>query len=118
GYYGSVLLMILCLLVIMNYDALGFTSESEATRVTFLLVGAWWIGFSLIPFKHLPQNPFGRKPTGNIWTNGYQEIRKVWKSLGEQRDLQNFLIAYFFYNMGVQTVMYLSALFGTDVLFL
>lgn len=116
GYYGSVLMMILSLILIMNYEAFGFPSSGDATRVSFLLVGAWWIGFSLIPFKHLPDNTFGRKPSGNIWTKGYQEIRKVWRSLAQQSDLKRFLIAYFFYNMGVQTVMYLSALFGTDVL--
>lgn len=116
GYYGSVLMMILSLILIMNYDAFGFSTSGDATRVSFLLVGAWWIGFSLIPFKHLPDNTFGRKPSGNIWTKGYQEIRKVWGSLAQQSDLKRFLIAYFFYNMGVQTVMYLSALFGTDVL--
>lgn len=116
GYYGSVIMMILALILIMNYEAFGFPSSGDATRVSFLLVGAWWIGFSLIPFKHLPDNTFGRKPSGNIWTKGYQEIRKVWRSLAEQSDLKRFLIAYFFYNMGVQTVMYLSALFGTDVL--
>ncbi|MGC1240515.1 MAG: MFS transporter [Chryseosolibacter sp.] len=116
GYYGSVLMMTLCLVLIMNAQRFGFAGEGEATRVCFLLVGAWWIGFSLIPFRYLPQNPFGRKPSGNIWTKGYQEVRKVWKSLSGQRDLRRFLSAYFFYNMGVQTVMYLAALFGTDVL--
>jgi MFS transporter, UMF1 family len=70
----------------------------------------------LIPFTLLPDNPYGQKPTGNIWTNGYQEIRKVWSSLTTQYDLKRFLLAFFFYNMGVQTVMYLAALFGTDVL--
>ena len=118
GYYGSVLLMILCLALIMNFERLGFSNESEATRVSFLLVGAWWIGFSLIPFKHLPENPYGQTPSGNVWTKGYEEIRKVWRSLALQRDLKRFLVAYFFYNMGVQTVMYLAVLFGTDVLFL
>jgi UMF1 family MFS transporter len=116
GYYGSVLMMILCLVMITNYKVLGFANDGEATRVCFLLVGAWWIGFSLIPFKALPENPFGLKPSGNIWTKGYQEIRKVWESLSTQGDLKRFLTAYFFYNMGVQTVMYLAALFGTDVL--
>lgn len=116
GYYGSVLMMVVCLILIMNHEFFGFASEGEATRVSFLLVGAWWIGFSLIPFKLLPENPFGRKPVGNIWTKGYQEVHKVWKSLSGQRDLKRFLSAYFFYNMGVQTVMYLSALFGTNVL--
>lgn len=118
GYYGSVLMMVLCLLLIMNFQFFGFSDEAQATRATFLLVGAWWIGFSLIPFAHLPENPFGRSPSGNIWSKGYGEIRKVWKSLSGQRDLKRFLIAYFFYNMGVQTVMYLAALFGTDVLML
>ncbi len=116
GYYGSVLMMVLCLLMIMNYQALGFQSDGEATRVCFLFVGAWWIGFSLIPFHALPDNPFGVKPSGNVWTKGYLEIRKVWRNLSGQPDLKRFLTAYFFYNMGVQTVMYLSALFGTDVL--
>ena len=118
GYYGSVLMMIICLLLIMNHEAFGFTNSAEATRVSFLLVGAWWIGFSLIPFRHLPDNPYGVRPSGNIWTKGYHEIRKVWKTLAGQRDLKRFLSAYFFYNMGVQTVMYLAALFGTDVLLL
>lgn len=118
GYYGSVLMMTLCLLLIMNHAAVGFANEGEATRVAFLLVGAWWLGFSLIPFKHLPENPFGRKPSGNLWTKGYEEVHKVWKSLSHQGDLKRFLFAYFFYNMGVQTVMYLAALFGTDVLHL
>ena len=116
GYYGSVLMMVICLLMIMNFRRLGFDTEGEATRVCFLLVGAWWIGFSLIPFAVLPENPFGRKPSGNLWTKGYQEVHKVWKSLSHQQDLKRFLTAYFFYNMGVQTVMYLSALFGTEVL--
>jgi UMF1 family MFS transporter len=118
GYYGSVLMLIICLVMIMNYEAFGLSNGGQATRVSFLLVGAWWIGFSMIPFKYLPDNPFGRKPSGNLWTKGYEEIRKVWKSLATQPNLKRFLIAYFFYNMGVQTVMYLAALYGTDVVHL
>ena len=116
GYYGSVLMMVLCMVLIMNYEFFLFSSEIEAMRVSFVLVGAWWIGFSFIPLRVLPHNPFGVQPSGNVWTKGYQEIRKVWRNLGNQPDLKRFLFAYFFYNMGVQTVMYLSALFGTDVL--
>jgi UMF1 family MFS transporter len=116
GYYGSVILMVICSILIMNFDTFGFAGEGEATRFSFLLVGVWWIGFSMIPFALLPENPYGQNPTGNIWTKGYEEIRKVWRSLKEQPDLKRYLAAFFFYNMGVQTVMYLSTLFGTDVL--
>jgi len=81
-----------------------------------LLVGLWWIGFSIIPFRLLPDNVYGRKSSGNVWTNGYNEIARVWNTLKELPDLKRYLVAYFFYNSGVQTVMYLAALFGTDVL--
>lgn len=121
GYYGSIILMVACLVLIMNYESFGFsgeTGERDATRVSFLLVGIWWIGFALIPLSILPDNPYNQKPTGNIWTKGYEEIRKVWKSLTHQADLKRFLWSFFFYNMGVQTVMYLAALFGKDVLHL
>jgi MFS transporter, UMF1 family len=123
GYYGSVLLMVVCLIVIMNPHTFGFTGSPKeagfnATRFTFLLVGLWWIGFSTIPFALLPENPYDQRPKGNIWTKGYAEVNKVWKSLKDQRDLKQYLTAFFFYNMGVQAVMYLATLFGTDVLHL
>ncbi len=123
GYYGSVLLMVLCLAIIMNAGTFGFPgtpgeAELMATRFSFLLVGLWWIGFSLIPFRILPENTNQRQAIHHIWANGYREIVKVWKSLRELPDLKRYLIAFFFYNSGVQTVMYLAALFGTDVLHL
>lgn len=118
GYYGSVILMVLCMVVILNYSSFGFSSEGLATRFTFLIVGLWWIGFSMIAFNVLPENPYGRKPSGKIWTKGYQEVLTVWRSLKNSPDLKKFLTAFFFYNMGVQTVMYLATLFGTDVLHL
>lgn len=112
GYYGGVLLMVVCLVLIMNPGWFGLPSESMATRASFVLVGLWWLGFSLIPFRHLPDNPFNRRPTGRVWLKGYWEIRKVWQNLKSQFALKRFLLAFFFYNMGVQTVMYLASLFG------
>jgi MFS transporter, UMF1 family len=124
GYYGSVVLMVLCLVVIMNAKSFGFTDSadstavSHATRFSFLLVGAWWIGFSLLPFSMLPDNIYRERPKGNIWAKGYVEISNVWRSLKEQKNLKRYLFAFFFFNMGVQTVMYLASLFGKDVLHL
>jgi UMF1 family MFS transporter len=116
GYYGSVLLMAICTVIIMYYDAFHFSSEAMASRFSFLLVGVWWIGFSLIPFSFLPDNIHTHKKTGNIITNGYRELKKVWYQLTDLPELKRYLWAFFFYNMGVQTVMYLATLFGTDVL--
>jgi MFS transporter, UMF1 family len=115
GYYGSVLLMIVCLVLILGHETFGIGS-GLASRISFVLVGLWWMGFTIIPLRKLPDNPYNRRPEGNTWSNGYKEIAKVWGSLSDQPDLKKFLVAFFFWNMGVQTVMYLATLFGTDVL--
>jgi len=118
GYYGSVILMVVCLFIITYFNSFGFSTEGDAVRFTFLLVGLWWMGFSMITFRYVPENPYGRKATGNIWTKGYDELLKVWRSLRASPNLKKYLAAFFFFNMGVQTVMYLATLFGTDVLHL
>jgi UMF1 family MFS transporter len=117
GYYGGVILMVICLALIMGLPPLGYNT-GHVTRFTFILVGLWWVGFSYIPFKVLPDNPYHRKPEGNTWVKGYFELRDVWNNLKNLPNLKRFLVAFFLYNMGVQTVMYLATLFGTDVLHL
>lgn len=54
GYIGSVVLLIICLLLI---QVVAKTPEETKiyTRITFLVTGAWWFGFSQYTFKHLPQ---------------------------------------------------------------
>jgi MFS transporter, UMF1 family len=117
GYYGSVILLVICLVIILGHDSFGLESQGLASRITFIIVGLWWIGFSIIPFMVLPDGDYQR-PKSDTWTKGYQEIRKVWQSLSDLPELKKYLWAYFFFNMGVQTVMYLATLFGTDVLHL
>jgi UMF1 family MFS transporter len=117
GYYGSVILMIICLVIIMNYARFGvFSDESHAMRFTFVLTGAWWLGFARLSFAFLPNT--ASKPQSNIFTKGYEELLKVWRALKKSPALKRYLFSFFFFSMGVQTVMYVSALFGTDVLHL
>lgn len=119
GYYGSVVLMIICLVIIMNYPLFGvFTDESHATRFTFVLVGVWWLGFSALVFVMLPQNSSRRNPESNLLAKGYRELMKVWGSLKQSPPLKRYLLSFFFFSMGVQTVMFLAPLFGTDELHL
>jgi UMF1 family MFS transporter len=116
GYYGSVVLMIICLVMIMNASAFGFSNAGAATRFSFLLTGIWWIGFAMIPFSILEEKPNRQRSQGKLVTKGYHELRKVWASLNDSSQLKRYLLAFFFFNMGVQTVMYLAQFFGTDVL--
>jgi UMF1 family MFS transporter len=116
GYYGSVILMILNLVVIQFWQVLQFPDEGTAVRFAFLTVGLWWIGFAQYTFYHLPESPNKQSDPGNIFLKGYQELHNVWNNLKIQPNLKRYLLAYFFFNMGVQTVMYLAATFGAKEL--
>lgn len=117
GYIGSVLQLILCLSFITLNDQLNWGLGDFPVRFSFLSVGIWWAGFAQITFRHLPEskNP-ERRPEHNIFFNGFHELKGVWNQLQHQISLKRFLRSFFFYNMGVQTVMYLAAYFASDVL--
>lgn len=112
GYIGSSLLLIFNLTMVLFPDWYGITSSDFSPRFSFLLVGVWWIGFAQITFARLPSNPYGKVATGNVLKKGYLELKKVWKSLARYPRLKLFLLSFFLYSMGVQTVMYVAALFG------
>jgi MFS transporter, UMF1 family len=115
GYIGSVLLQVICFLFIFFPQVLGGDKDSIVQyQASFLLVGLWWWGFGQFSLSRLPKSvPAG---TGDlehhILSKGYRELRKVWNELKHLAKLKRFLFAYFFYNMGVQTVMLVAALYG------
>ena len=113
GYIGSVLLLILNLAMIQAPSMFGLEEGSMPAKISFVLVGIWWAGFAQIPFKRLPEGIRKQRRVDQIWSKGYQEITKVYESLKELPALKRYLVAFFFYNAGVQAVMYLATLFGT-----
>ncbi|PWT78920.1 MAG: MFS transporter [Bacteroidetes bacterium] len=117
GYVGSVLQLILSLAFIMLNDSLNWGLGTLPVRVAFLSVGFWWAGFAQITFRNLPPSKKSeQKPEHNILTNGFHELKKVWQQLQVYPRLKRFLRSFFFYNMGVQTVMYLAVYFASDEL--
>ncbi|RKD14509.1 MFS transporter permease [Pelobium manganitolerans] len=119
GYIGSVLLQIICFVFVLKPDLFGITDASFPARLSFLLVGIWWIAFAYIPFSVLPKgSPNYNKIAKSKIASGYDELRKVWSRLSEMPVLKTFLVAYFFYAMGVQTIMLVAANFGEKILHL
>lgn len=118
GYIGSVLLQVICFVFVFQPQILGGNEDSTIQfRFSFLLVGIWWFGFALIPLSRLPKHPPRPvDPSKSALTNGYKELQIVWRQLGSIPVLKRFLTAFFFYNMGVQTVMLAAALYGKSEL--
>lgn len=115
GYIGSVLLMILCIVIIELNDMLHWNLGTWPERLSFLSVGAWWAGFAQITFRVLPPSRASEQhPEHNILINGFYELKKVWNQLTHYPVLKRYLLSFFFYNMGVQTVMYMATYFAAD----
>ena len=122
GYIGSVLLQIICFFFVLKPEWFGITDGTFPARLSFLLVGLWWAAFAQITFATLPKSiatppsPKGGQEENSIFTNGFIELKKVWHQAGQLPVLKRYLIAFFFYSMGVQTVMLAATLFGSQVL--
>lgn len=107
GYIGASLLLILCLILIMGEFI------PDAARWAFVLTGVWWLGFSQITFRGLPNNVYGHKPEGNRFAKGFKELKKVWQQFSDNKALKRYLASFFVYSMGVQTIMIMAVFFGT-----
>ena len=117
GYVGSVILQVLVLIPILMPDLFG-TTTGTATRIAFVATGFWWLGFAQIPFRRLPQDERSRMPVARAVRHGFRVVLGTWNRIRKRPLLAGFLTAYLFYNMGVQTIMYLATLFGTEELHL
>lgn len=116
GYIGSVILLIVNLIIYTYPESFGFSSALQATKFGFILVGIWWAGFAQIPFKYLQDKPTGAPFNKHLFLAGFREINKVLLSLKDNKVTSRFLFSFFFFSMGVQTVIYLAGLFGSDEL--
>jgi MFS transporter, UMF1 family len=111
GYIGSVLMQLIGFGLVVFLT----TKEDAATplKITFLLVGIWWVAWAQIPFARLPISAASdRKLKTHVLANGFLELKKVWDQLLHMPVLKRFLAAFFFYSMGVQTVMLVAIDFG------
>lgn len=112
GYVGSVILLIINLAVITFPTWFGLSAGSSLpVRLSFLMVGLWWIGFAQVSFRRLPKD--GEKPFSlKVLSKGYEGFNKVWQSVKQASNLKRFLFSFFFYSAGVQTVLALASLFA------
>ncbi len=116
GYIGSVLLQLICFVFVLKPELFGIT-VGKASQISFLLVGIWWVSFGWLAISRLPKGTGVKEVQHkNIFTQGYKEIHKVWIELKSLPVLKRFLVSFFFYNMGVQTVMLAATLYGKSEL--
>jgi MFS transporter, UMF1 family len=123
GYIGSVLLQVICFIVVFFPNAFGLFSNYEKdimpARISFVLVGLWWLVFGYISLARLPiASAKERHERKNVFTNGFGELKKVWSQVKHMPVLKRFLISFFWYSAGIQTVFLAATQFGAKELHL
>lgn len=111
GYLGSALLLIICLVFITIVD-------ESFTRYSFILVALWWIGFAQITFRKLPKSftQPAKKPSTKVLLHSHKELLLVGKELFKLRNLKYYLVSFFLFSVGIQTINYMATIFGKDEL--
>ena len=113
GYLGGGLLLAINLGVVTFHDSLGL-STTMAVRLSLLSAALWWAAFTFIPYRGIRnRKPVAveREPGGLV----RQSFGQLWVTLREMRRYPmtlTFLVAYLFYNDGIQTVIYSASIYG------
>lgn len=111
------MLLLLNLILVQLHAAFGLEKEMAA-RLSLLSAAVWWAGFTIIPISRLTNVP----PTHVVPEEGglvRRSFGQLWTTLKEVRGFpmtMTFLLAYLFYNDGIQTVIYSASIFGSKQL--
>ncbi len=114
GYIGGGLMLLIVFLMIQQHAFLGLPDKETATRIGFLLTGAWWFGFALPAFVWLKDVRVTIGSTHTLRTP--RDYLKTFADLRRYRELSRFLIAFLLYNDGIQTIIAVSAIFAREEL--
>jgi len=117
GYLGGGLLLVVNLATVLMHESLGM-SEGFAVRLSMLSAALWWAGFTLIPFLRLRNyKPYHVVPEpGGIVRQSFGQLWATLKDMKNYKVTWTFLLAYLFFNDGIQTVIASSSTYGAEEL--
>ncbi|MCX6457985.1 MAG: MFS transporter [Actinobacteria bacterium] len=112
GYAGGGLLLLLNLVLYAGYESFGVT-QGEAIRISLMSAGVWWAIFTIITVRGLRtlNRPVGAVGSQAL-TVGFKELKVTLKDVRKYPETLKFLIAYLFYNDGIQTVIAISGTYA------
>jgi UMF1 family MFS transporter len=114
GYIGGGIALLLVFAIIQGHSQLGLADKGSASRIGFMITGMWWLIFAV------PTYLFVRMPAGPIMVDTlHQGIRgylRIFAEIKKYPSLLLFLIAFLFYNDGIQTIIVVAAIFAREEL--
>jgi MFS transporter, UMF1 family len=115
GYIGSTIPFIISIaLIILSQQNIIPLSVTVASQAAFAITALWWGLFTIPMLKHVKQ-VYYKEPVPNPVSNGFKQLVVTFKKIKLYRPLFLFLIAYFFYIDGVNTIITMSTAYGSDL---
>jgi UMF1 family MFS transporter len=117
GYAGGGLLLAINFVLVTLHDTFGLT-EGSAARISMLSAAVWWAAFTFIPYRGIRNRPPVDVPAvpGGVFARSFGQLWATLKDLRSYPVALTFLMAYLFFNDGIQTVISQASIYGTDEL--
>ena len=121
GYLGGGILLLLHFILVLGIGG------DFVIRLCLASAGIWWYGFALLTFKYVPEPPLDHKSPEETFSDSwlkmlfsrggaYSEVIKTLKEVSKFRTLFIYMLAYFFFIDGINTVTAMGGVFGSTVL--
>jgi UMF1 family MFS transporter len=119
GYLGGGVLLAINLAMIQRPDLFGLADSGMAVRVSFASVGVWWLVFAIPLFVRVPEPAPrmvpGESPGAGALASGIRRLLETVKELRRYRQAFLLLIAFVVYNDGIQTIIRMATIYGTEI---
>lgn len=113
GYIGSALLFVV-VMVLINTSTFGLVSSTQTIRLVFMMTTLWWLVFSIPMLRNVKQQYGLVKPRSPL-KESYHRMIKTLKEIRNYKQVIGFMIAYFFFIDGVDTIVTMATAFGVDI---
>jgi MFS transporter, UMF1 family len=115
GYLGGAVLFALNVWMVQQPAVFGLSGPAQAVRMSFVLVALWWAVFSLPLMFFVPEPRTEKVPAGSVVGDGLRQVVTTLKRLRDMRPIWMFLLAYWFYIDGVDTVVRMAVNYGKSL---
>jgi MFS transporter, UMF1 family len=116
GYVGGGLLLVVNLLMIQKPGLFGLPNGEAGTRLAFASVAVWWLVFSLPLFRQVKDRTMDAPIPFRQYTRmGFSRTWETLKSLKQYPQLLKFILAYWFFNDGINTIITMATAYGKAI---
>jgi UMF1 family MFS transporter len=119
GYVGGGLLLALNFVWIAWPEAFGLRDMDQGTRLSFFSVSVWWALFSIPLLRRVREPPPSLEVGEAVGVNplriGFSRVAETLKEIRRHKQVFLFLVAFWFYNDGIGSIIKLAAIYGAEI---